>query len=69
METYYDDGTDFEDFRFELIREVAVAALVRRGRRSRTPQNLPNCAGLIVKDLKDAYARRAKAVADDGYAP
>ena len=55
-------GIDFEDFRFELIREVAVepsfdAATYEDAK----PEELVEA---IVKALKEAYARRAKAVAD-----
>ena len=55
-------GVDFEDFRFELIREVAVepsfdAAFYGEAK----PEELVE---RIVADLKAAYARRAKAVAD-----
>ncbi|WP_300104205.1 preprotein translocase subunit SecA [uncultured Alistipes sp.] len=55
-------GIDFEDFRMELIREVATdpsfdAAIYENAK----PAEL---AERIVKDLKATYDRRAKAVAD-----
>jgi len=55
-------GIDFEDFRFELIRDVAIepsfdAAYYEKAK----PEELTEA---IVNDLKAAYARRAKAVAD-----
>ena len=55
-------GIEFEDFRFELIREVAIEPSFDEATYgSAKPAEL---AELIVKDLKDAYARRAKSVAD-----
>ncbi len=55
-------GIDYEDFRFELIREVAVEptfdATAYDGAK---PAELVEW---IVKDLKALYARRAKTVAD-----
>lgn len=55
-------GIEFEDFRFELIREVAVeptfdAAFYDNAK----PAEL---AERIVQDLKEALARRAKSIAD-----
>ena len=55
-------GIDFEDFRFELIREVAIEPTFDQTTyEDAKPEEL---ADWIVKDLKAIYARRAKAVAD-----
>ncbi len=55
-------GIDFEDFRFELIREVAIEPTFDQPiYEDAKPEEL---ADWIVKDLKALYARRAKAVAD-----
>ncbi|MEG2366047.1 MAG: preprotein translocase subunit SecA [Alistipes sp.] len=53
---------DFEDFRVELIREVAAEPTFDAA----TFENAKNeeLVELIVKDLKDVYARRAKATSD-----
>ncbi len=56
------EGADFEDFRFELIREISVeptfdAATYENAK----PGELVEA---IVGDIRAAYARRAKAVAD-----
>ena len=55
-------GIELEDFRFELIREVAVEPSIDAATyASAKPEELVEA---IVADLKAAYARRAKAVAD-----
>ena len=55
-------GIDYEEFRMELIRQVAVEpALDQETYENAKPQELVEA---IVKALKEAYARRAKAVAD-----
>ena len=55
-------GIEFEEFRFELIREVAVEpTLDEAAYAAAKPEELVEA---IVADLKAAYARRAKAVAD-----
>ncbi len=55
-------GIEFEDFRFELIREVAIEPTFDQTTyEDAKPEEL---ADWIVKDLKALYARRAKAVAD-----
>ena len=55
-------GIDFEDFRFELIREAAIEPTFDQAiYEDAKPEEL---ADRIVKDLKAIYARRAKAVAD-----
>ena len=55
-------GIDYEEFRMELIRQVAVEpALDEAAYENAKPQELVEA---IVKALKEAYARRAKAVAD-----
>ncbi|MEG2239665.1 MAG: preprotein translocase subunit SecA [Alistipes sp.] len=56
------EGCEFEEFGLELIREAGTQPSFDEQTYSRSkPDEL---VGLIVKDLKDAYARRAKAVAD-----
>ena len=55
-------GIDFEEFRFELIREVAVEPTFDEA--TYTAAKPAELVELIVKDLRDTYARRAKAVAD-----
>ena len=55
-------GIEFEDFRFELIREVAVEPSF--GEETYGSAKPAELVELIVKDLKETYARRAKAVAD-----
>ena len=55
-------GIEFEEFRFELIREVAVEPSLDEATYSAAkPEELVEA---IVGNLKAAYARRAKAVAD-----
>ena len=55
-------GIGYEDFRMELIREVAIEpSLDEAAYEAAKPGELVEA---IVKDLKAAYARRAKAVAD-----
>ena len=55
-------GIEFEDFRMELIREVAVEPQIDEATyKDAKPGELVEA---IVKALKEAYARRAKAVAD-----
>ncbi|MCM1151819.1 MAG: preprotein translocase subunit SecA [Alistipes sp.] len=55
-------GIDFEDFRFELIREVAVEPTFDQAAYDHAKDD--ELTELIVADLRAAYARRAKAVAD-----
>ncbi len=55
-------GIDFSDFRFELIRAVAVEPSFDEATYSKA--NHKEIVELIVKDLRETYARRAKAVAD-----
>ena len=55
-------GIEFEDFRMELIREVAVEPQIDEATyKDAKPGELVEA---IVKALKEGYARRAKAVAD-----
>ena len=55
-------GIGYEDFRMELIREVAIEpSLDEAAYEAAKPGELVEA---IVKDLKAAYARRAKTVAD-----
>ena len=55
-------GIEFEDFRMELIRDVAVEPEIDEATyKDAKPGELVEA---IVKALKEAYARRAKAVAD-----
>ena len=55
-------GIDYEDFRMELIRQVAVELpMDEAAYKNAKPAELTEA---IVKALKEAYARRAKAVAD-----
>ena len=55
-------GIEYEDFRMELIREVAVEPQIDEATyKDAKPGELVEA---IVKALKEAYARRAKAVAD-----
>ena len=55
-------GIDFEDFRFELIREVAVEPTFdAKFYEDAKPEELVEA---IVGDLRSTYERRAKAVAD-----
>ncbi|WP_295940557.1 preprotein translocase subunit SecA [uncultured Alistipes sp.] len=53
---------DFEEFRVELIREVAVEPSFDEAAYGSAKS--AELAELIVKDLKATYARRAKAIAD-----
>ena len=55
-------GVDFEEFRFEMIREVAVEPTFDEATYSDAKPG--ELVELIVKDLRETYARRAKAVAD-----
>ncbi|MDE6374840.1 MAG: SEC-C domain-containing protein, partial [Alistipes sp.] len=55
-------GIEFEDFRFELIREVAVEPTFDEAAYDAAKDE--ELVELIVADLRAAYARRAKAVAD-----
>ena len=55
-------GIEFEDFRFELIREVAVEPTF--GAEAYAKAKPAELVEWIVKDLQELYARRAKAVAD-----
>ena len=56
------EGADFEDFRFELIREISVEPTFDAA----TYENAKpgELVEMIVGDIRAAYARRAKAVAD-----
>ncbi len=55
-------GIEFEDFRFELIRDVAMEpSFDAAAYDAAKPEELVE---MIVKDLRATYARRAKAVAD-----
>ena len=55
-------GIEYEDFRFELIREIAVEpSFDAAAYEAAKPGDLVE---MIVEDLRAAYARRAKAVAD-----
>ena len=55
-------GVDYEEFRMELIREVAVEPDIDAATyENAKPDELVEA---IVRGLKEAYARRAKAVAD-----
>ena len=55
-------GIEFEDFRFELIRDVAMEpSFDAAAYEAAKPEELVE---MIVKDLRATYARRAKAVAD-----
>ena len=55
-------GIEFEEFRLELIRDVAIEPEIDEAAyKSAKPVELVEA---IVKALKEAYARRAKAVAD-----
>ncbi len=55
-------GIEFEDFRFELIRDVAVEPSFDEATYGSAKGH--ELVELIVKDLNDTYQRRAKAVAD-----
>ncbi|WP_300924995.1 preprotein translocase subunit SecA [uncultured Alistipes sp.] len=56
------EGCDFEDFRFELIREISVEPTFdAQTYEDAKPAQL---AELLVADIRAAYERRAKAVAD-----
>ena len=56
------EGCDFEDFRFELIREISVEPTFdAQTYEDAKPVQL---AELLVADIRAAYERRAKAVAD-----
>ena len=56
------EGCDFEDFRFELIREISVEPTFdAQTYEDAKPAQL---AELLVTDIRAAYERRAKAVAD-----
>ncbi|MEG1863931.1 MAG: preprotein translocase subunit SecA [Alistipes sp.] len=55
-------GIEFEEFKFELIREVAIGVTFDEATyNAAKPEDLVE---MIVKELRDAYARRAKTVAD-----
>ena len=55
-------GIEYEDFRLELIRQVAIEPTFDAAAyKDAKPEELGDW---IVKDLKDTYKRRAKAVAD-----
>ena len=56
------EGAEFEDFKFELIREVAVEPSFDEAAYSKMKGN--ELIDAIVKDIKATTARRAKAVAD-----
>ena len=55
-------GIDFEDFRFEMIREVAVEPTFDE--KTYDDAKFDELVESIVGDLKEACVRRAKAVAD-----
>ena len=56
------EGDDYENFSFELIREVGIQPSFNEATYSKAKRN--EVIELIVKDLQDIYARRAKDVAD-----
>ena len=56
------EGWDFESVKLELIREVATQPTFDEATYGRARHN--EKVELIVKDIKDVYYRRAKAVAD-----
>jgi preprotein translocase subunit SecA len=56
------EGDDYENFSFELIREVGIQPSFDEATYSKAKRN--EVIELIVKDLQDIYARRAKDVAD-----
>ena len=56
------EGIEFEDFRFELIREVAIEPSFDEKTYSSAKSG--ELVELIVADLQQAYARRTKAIAD-----
>ena len=56
------EGWDFESFSFDLIRDVALQpSFDEQTYSSKQPQELVE---LIVEDLRNLYARRAKSIAD-----
>ena len=56
------EGCDYEDFRMELIREVALSPSFNEATYKKANRN--ELIELIVRDLHDAFALRAKAVSD-----
>ena len=56
------EGIDFEEFCFELIREVGVQPSFDEATYKKADHD--KMVDLLVEDLRAAYARRAKAVAD-----
>ena len=56
------EGWDYEDVRLELIREVAIQPSFDEAAYNKA--NHRELIEMIVSDLREAYARRAKAVAD-----
>ncbi|MBP3482202.1 MAG: preprotein translocase subunit SecA [Alistipes sp.] len=56
------DGWDYDSMRMELIREVATQPSFDEATYEKARHN--ELLDLLVSDLKEAYARRAKAVAD-----
>ena len=53
---------DFEDFGVELIRQVAIRPSFDE--QTYKSAKTPELIDLVVKDLQEAYSRRAKAIAD-----
>ena len=60
-DTYYDNDTDYEDFKFELIRQVAVQPSFDQNEFTGVKKEV--LVGMLVKDFQEAYARRMSAVA------
>ena len=61
VDTYYDNDTDYEDFKFELIRQVAVQPSFDQNEFTGVKKEV--LVGMLVKDFQEAYARRMSAVA------
>ena len=63
VDTYSED--DFEDFKFNMIRQVAVQPSFDEATYKSASKEM--LAGMVVKDFQDAYMRRIGSVAATAY--
>ena len=62
----YGDG-EYEDFKFEMIRQVAVQPSFNENEFEEAKKKREVLAGMVVKDFQDAYARRMASIAATTY--
>ena len=62
----YGDG-EYEDFKFEMIRQVAVQPSFNENEFEEAKKKREVLAGMVVNDFQDAYARRMASIAATTY--